>query len=179
MAARDDHTTTRCTERSPAGDRGTSVVEIMVAILLMGIVVSATLPALWVSVRASETSDETSEVLSALNDAANRVSRSGWTACPDTAAIGYESLVDAAGSVRSWPASALSVDTIEYWDADTATWTATNPFTAGGCTVDDTVLASQTLQRVTITATSPTREITRSIQVIVGDMSGQGVGDEL
>ncbi len=158
MAAHDDHTTRTDGDRSlRRGDRGASVVEIIVAIMLMGIVVSATLPALWVSVRASETSDETSEVLSALNDAANRVSRAGWTACPDTAAISYESLVDAAGSVRSWPASAMSVDSIDYWDVDSATWSATNPFAASGCTVDDTVLASQTLQRVTITATSPNR----------------------
>lgn len=168
---------TGCSDPLPSihRDRGASMVEILVSVLLMGIAVSTILPALWVSVRASQTSDSQAEVIAVLSDAANRLSRAGWVVCPeDDATGGYEVQVDAAAAEKGWGPSAVGITAISYWDPAAQVWTMTNTLEDGGCAgVDDSVTPDQTLQRVTVTAATPDGRFTRSIEVILGDMSGQ------
>jgi type II secretory pathway pseudopilin PulG len=170
----------RVTERSGSTsssdrDRGASMIEILISVLLMGIAVSTILPALWVSVRASQTSDSQAEVMAVLSDAANRLSRSGWVICPENDATGgYETQVDAAASEKGWGPDAVEITAISYWDPTTQVWATTNALEAGGCSgPDDSLTPDQTLQRVIVTAATPDGRFTRTIEVILGDMSGQ------
>jgi type II secretory pathway pseudopilin PulG len=162
-------------DSSTCSDRGASMIEILISVLLMGIAVSTILPALWVSVRASQTSDSQAEVMAVLSDAANRLSRSGWVICPESDATGgYEAQVDAAASEKGWGPDAVEVTTIMYWDPSTESWTPDNALVAGGCSgADDSITPDQTLQRVTVTASTPDGRFTRVIEVILGDMTGQ------
>jgi Tfp pilus assembly protein PilV len=157
------------------------MIEILISVLLMGIAVSAILPALWVSVRASQTSDSKAEVLAVLSDAANRLSRAGWVICPDADATGgYEAQVDAAAAEKGWGPDAVGITAISYWDPPTQRWTTTNALEAGGCSgADDSVTPDQTLQRVIVTAATPDGRFTQTIEVVLGDMSGQIASDDV
>jgi hypothetical protein len=156
-------------------DRGASMIEILVSILLMGVAVSTILPARWVSVRASQTSDSQAEVLAVLSDSANRLSRAGWVICPqDDATGGYKVQVDAAAAEKGWGPGAVGITAFSCWDLAAQIWTMTNTLEDGGCAgVDDSMTPDQTLQRVTVTAATPDGRFTRSIEVILGDMNDQ------
>lgn len=160
-------------------DVGATLVEMMVAMLLMAVAIAAVLPAMWVAVRASETSNSEAETIAVLTDASNRLTRSGWTVCPEDDGLGsYEAVVDAAAAEKGWGASALTIASVRYWEPSTQTWGTTNPLEAGGCLgLDDTVTADQSLQRVVIDARSPDGKFVRSLEVVIGDMSGQVTGD--
>jgi hypothetical protein len=160
---------------STARDTGASMIEILISVLLMGIAVSTILPALWVSVRASQISDSQAEVMAVLSDAANRLSRSGWVVCPDeNVSGGYEAQVDAAAAKQGWGPDAVEITAISYWDPTSQQWTSANALEAGGCSgADDSVTPDQTLQRVIVTAATPDGRFTRTIEVILGDMTGQ------
>jgi Tfp pilus assembly protein PilV len=168
-------TITATTDSSTGRDSGASMIEILISVLLMGIAVSTILPALWVSVRASQTSDSQAEVMAVLSDAANRLSRSGWVICPENDATGgYEAQADAAAAEKGWGPDAIGITMINYWDPSTQTWTTSNPLEQGGCSgADDSVTPDQTLQRVMVTAQTPDGRFTRTIEVILGDMTGQ------
>lgn len=173
--ARTRHTPSGVSDPSILGDRGASMIEILISVLLMGIAVSTILPALWVSVRASQTSDSQAEVMAVLSDASNRLSRSGWVICPESNSTGgYEAQVDAAAAEKGWGPDAVGITAIAYWDPSTQTWGSENGLEAGGCSgADDSITPDQTLQRVTVTASTPDGRFTRSIEVVIGDMSGQ------
>jgi type II secretory pathway pseudopilin PulG len=153
-------------------DRGATLVEVLVSVVLLGMVVSSILPAMWAAIRVSRVSDEQARVEAVLGSAVDRVSNYGWHPCPEAdAAGGYESKARNAAAIFDWPASTVDIVRIQYWDTSTRTWSDTNPVPDGDCT--RTVIAitkERTLQKVTIRVTSPSGDDSNQVDVVVGDI---------
>ena len=150
----------------PRRDAGTTFLEIMVAIVLLGMVVVGILAAMRTGVIASSTSREVAKVETALLNASDRVSRAPLKCAED----GYVPYVEAA--VASWEgdgAATVSVWHLQY-DPDSgvfapSTWVS-SPCPASG---------SAQVQRITITITGPDRGVSRSMDVIKSKVGGKNV----
>ncbi len=145
-------------------DRGFSLVEVVIAIVLMGTVVVAVLNAVSMSVRASSVSRSAAQVETAVVNAADRVNRAPKR-------CDYTIYVQAAVQTEGWSPDTASV-THEYYvpGADATvegTWetgTAGSPGCSGPAPTDLLV------QRVTISITSPDGKIRRNIEVVKSDV---------
>ncbi len=142
--------------RRANADGGFSFVEIIVAVSMMGVVVLAILTATRTSIRASSISYQSAQIETVLLNAADRVQRVNSVVCD------YEQYVDAAVP-QGW---------------DTALVTSSSQLlksTLTGNPVDDwqpcvSANAADAVVRVTISATSPTGDITRTMVVVKSDV---------
>ena len=147
--------------RDPTGDDGVTLVEIVISISLMGIVVVPLLLAVSSSIKSSNVSETAAQVETLLVNAVDRVNRaprSGTFACDLTSAV--EAAVETVG----WPTSAASVQQ-EYLDVS-GSWMPGDFGTAcpGGS------LTPGLTQRITITITDPDERVSRTLQVVRGDI---------
>lgn len=152
--------------RNGRGDRdgGFSIVEIVIAIVLMGVVVIAILNAVSTSVKASSVSRSAAQVETAIVNAADRVNRA-------PARCDYTIYAQAAVQTEGWEPDRATV-THEYYvpgpDATVeGTWqtgAAGSPGCPGAAPTDLLV------QRVTISITSPDGKVRRNVQVVKSDV---------
>lgn len=166
-------------------DKGFTITEVIISIMLMGTVITVILTAIFSIIRVSSSSDNTARVEAMLTSAADRLA--GWTylSCPEANQEGYYVIVKAAASDVGWNGDQINIVDISFWDpqlnaavgVDTPAadggWVDTNSLAGTtDCEEDVNLTTSRTLQRVTIEATSPDGRITRSLQVVksnVGD----------
>jgi prepilin-type N-terminal cleavage/methylation domain-containing protein len=94
---------------TPAPDRGFSLVEVVMAIALMGTVILAILDATFTSVKTSTTARESAEIQTVLQNAADRVNRAD-PGCD------YSVFVRSAVQAKGWPATQASA-TYQYYSA--------------------------------------------------------------
>ena len=141
-------------------DRGSTFVEIVIAITLMAIVVVPTLRAVITSIQASTSATSAAEVETALLNAVDRVNRSPADRCD------YHQYARAAVLTQGWAA-----DTVETEHAflDTslvpADWSIGADATVGeACPV--TGHRDDLIQQVSITVTSPDGKVSRTIKVV-------------
>ena len=142
-------------------DRGTSFIELLVAIVLLGTVVIAVLTAVRVTVIATTTEREHSRAEQWLESAAEELEITpfgncnvslGVAASAAAAHASYEAAVEGAPVPAGWDPSQISVATEIYvWDGSSWVLYAT----AGSC-LDDLGL---TLQRVSLTVENPDGKI--------------------
>lgn len=145
-------------------DKGFSIVEILVAIVLMGTVGIATMSATWAGVRASAQSRTAAHVETAIVNAVDRIIRAPKR-------CDYTIYAQAAVQTEGWPPSSATLIQ-EYYvpgpDAITnGQWlagAATAPACAGPAPADLLV------QRVTIQISSPDGGIRREIEVVKSDV---------
>jgi Tfp pilus assembly protein PilV len=137
-------------------DAGTTLVETLIAVTIMGMVVVALLAAVQMSIRSSALAFKASEVETVLLNASDRVTRAPQM-------CGYRVYVEAAALSEDWPASSVSVD-VERLVGETGTEADWRP---EGCS---SALEAFDVQRLTITATDPTGEITRTRVVVKSDV---------
>ena len=153
-------------------DDGYTLVEVLVSLVLMGMVVSSILPAMWSAVRVSRFSDTQAKVEAVLGSAVDRVSNYGWHPCPESDSLGgYAAKAKNAAAIFEWPVSTVQVLQVLYWDTSTKSWAATNPVPAGDC--GRTVISitkERTLQRVTLQVTSPDGQQTNQLDLVMGDI---------
>ena len=150
--------------RRRASGAGFSLVEVVIAISLLGIIVIAMIDAVATSVSLSSTSRAASQVETAVVNAADRINR---------APVGCDYLVYAQAAVQTqgWPASHATL-TQEYLvpgptpDAP-PTW-LTGSATAPACPGPEA--PDLLVQRVTITVRSPEAELARTIEVVKSDV---------
>jgi Tfp pilus assembly protein PilE len=148
----------------PRRDRGNTLIEIIITISLMGIVVGVMLSAVATSITASSTSLSSSQIETALVNAADRVNRAPKR-------CDYTIYAQAAAQTQGWPASSVTVTHQYYIPGATAqstgTWAVGDPLTPGcpGPTVPDLLV-----QRVTVNLTTPDGRVRRSIQVVKSDV---------
>jgi Tfp pilus assembly protein PilV len=145
-------------------DRGNTLIEVVITVVLMAIVVVPVLSAVRTSVAASSVSRSAAQVETALVNAADRVNRAPKR-------CNYTMYAQAAMRIQGWPASTASV-THEYYvpgvDARTpGTWKSGDALSPGCAGLAPTDLL---VQRVTINLTSPDGAIHRSIQVVKSDV---------
>lgn len=144
-------------DRSRGTDRGTTLVELVVTVMIMGVVIAPIMAAFASAVRASASRDRAATAETVIQNAADRVNRAPLR-------CDYTQYARAAAQTE-WGPSASSAATVSmsYW-VPGATPAATGSWAAGGGT-DCTNPKSLVVQRVTITVTSPSG-VVRKLQVV-------------
>ena len=145
-------------------DRGFTLIEVVIAIALLGIVVVAMMEAARTSVKASSSSRQAAQVETAVVNASDRVNRAPKR-------CDYTVYAQAAVQTQGWSPATATVAHEYYVPGATArdagswqTGAAGSPGCAGQAPTDLLV------QRVTITITSPEGDVRRTIQVVKSDV---------
>lgn len=150
-------------------DAGTTLVEVLIAIVILstaGIaIVSATLTTITVSGRSADRA----RISSVLSDAADRIIRSPYTPCGGSST--FLAPAQAAAASVGWPAGTVEIVSVDYWDADledgarpaAGAWVST-------CTPTAVLTPQRTLTRVTVRVTSPGGDTTRTQEVVRSDV---------
>jgi prepilin-type N-terminal cleavage/methylation domain-containing protein len=157
----------------PARDRGFSLVEVVMAIALMGTVVLAILDATFSSVKSSTTARESAEIQTVLQNAGDRVNRAD-PGCD------YSVFVKAAVQAKGWPSANASAAYQYYAPGVDALathpgqWMSTQPGNAPGPTNFDAcgptgVRTARLIQLVTISITDLSGH-QRTMQVMKSDV---------
>jgi len=145
-------------------DRGFSMVEIVISIVLLGTVVLAVLNATTVSIKASAVSRSAAQVETSIVNAADRVNRAPKR-------CDYTIYAQAAVQTEGWDPSTVSVAHEYYVVGSDATvegsWVQ-GPSGTPGC--EGPAPVDLLVQRVTISITSPDSKVTRTIQVVKSDV---------
>lgn len=134
-------------------DAGSTLLEIVVATVLLGTIVAALITAVLTMVRASSTVYEAAEVETVLLNAADQVERARQQ-------CDYDTIVDAAALAEGWDVDRVEV-TVELLVANTG-----NESTDWAPQDCSTAVRPFDVQRLTISATHPDQPITRSLQVV-------------
>jgi Tfp pilus assembly protein PilV len=145
--------------RKSTRDTGSSLIETVIAVSLMGLVVAGVLGAMWSSVRLSRFSDDQAKVEAVLGSAADRLANYAYIPCPNLDSNGgYLPIVQAAAGTVEWPADTVSLVSMRYWSPTSASqgsWTATNGLSGSQCNEAASLTTARTLQLITISVTSP------------------------
>ncbi len=162
--------TTRCdsaTRRAPALDRsadaGTTLVEILVAIVLLGTAVVAMLGALRASVTGSALNRDHANAHAWLQTASDVLYGSTLEDCgtetsPRTSEMiaAYQAIVQGTENPEGWPASNIRVASVEFWNGEDA---------YQGTCYDDSGI---NLQLITLEVRNLDGRIVESVQVVKG-----------
>lgn len=139
-------------------DAGSTLVEIIVAVVLLAIVVVPVLGGLVAATRASAVARASSNVETALINAVDRVNRAD---AKTNQLCDYYPYARAAVVTQGWSDSEVSVVN-EHLDLGAGSWAT------GGC--PSGLYQVGTVQRVTITIRDPQGHVTRSIKVVKSDV---------
>lgn len=145
-------------------DRGASLIEIVIAVSLLGVVVAAILTATATGIKVSSVDRAAAQVETAIVNASDRVNRAPKR-------CDYTIYAQAAVQTQGWDANRVSL-VQEYYvpgpNAGTSgTWHTGGPGAPAcpGPAPDDLLV-----QRVTLSITSPNGDVRRSIQVVKSDV---------
>jgi Tfp pilus assembly protein PilV len=140
-------------------DRGSSLIEVVIAVALMGIVVTGVLGAMWSAVRLSKFSDDQAKVEAVLGSAADRLANYAYIPCPaNNTNGGYLPIIQAAAGTVDWPTSSVTLTAMYFWNptsTSTGTWLTNNGLSGTECNETASLTTARTLQRITFTVTSP------------------------
>jgi type II secretory pathway pseudopilin PulG len=145
------------------GDDGITLIEIVITISLLGLVVVPILVAVTTSIKSSRVSESAAQVETLLVNAVDRVNRAPYEGAYKCVLTGA---VQAAAEAAGWPASSATVGH-EYLDKIDGTWKTDSTF---GTACPNGVWYLGIVQRITITVTSPDGGVSRSLQVVRGDL---------
>ncbi|NNE12085.1 MAG: type II secretion system protein [Ilumatobacter sp.] len=134
-----------------------TLIEMIVTIALLGLVVVGILGAVRASINASSVAYSTAELETVLVNAADRVDRA-------TQRCEYEAYVDAAALASGWPLDAITAD-VELLVANSG-----NPSTDWAPQACPADVRPFDVQRVTITASTPEGNATRTMIVVKSDV---------
>jgi prepilin-type N-terminal cleavage/methylation domain-containing protein len=144
-------------------DRGFTIVEVVMTIVLIALTILPILDATFTSIRASSTVREVAEVETVLQNAADRVNRAP-TRCD------YTQYIQAAALSEGWHANQVSA-VYQYYVPGTSALAATpGHWENNACPGDPMTRTPRLIQMVTITVRSETGSINRSIQVVKSDV---------
>lgn len=148
-------------------DRGVTLIEILVAIVLLGTVIAATLTTLRVTVSASALDRDHSNAHAWLQTAADMLYARELITCDstdkDTMISEYQATIQATDNPEDWSPSNIEVIGLEFWSIDidsngvgTEAWGAT-------CDAGDT-----NLQKLELRVTAEDGRIVEEVEVIIG-----------
>lgn len=145
-------------------DAGFSIIEIVIAIVLMGMVVVAILNAVSMSVKASSVSRSAAQVETAVVNAADRVNRAPKR-------CDYTIFAQAAVQTEGWNPDRATVAHEYYVPGSDATVQGTwQTGAAGSPGCPGPAPTDLLVQRVTISITSPDGRVRRNIEVMKSDV---------
>lgn len=151
--------TARTRRHGSSTDRGSSFVEVVIAVVLVGTTLVSLLSTVMATVTSSSQSRSLSQVNTVLQNAADRVNRAPKR-------CDYGVYVSAAAQSQGWSPS-TAVSTYEHYVPPTSP-TAAGTWAPGACPAGGAV--ELLVQRVTITVTSPDGKVSRSIEVGKSDV---------
>jgi len=157
-------------------DRGYTLIEMLISILLMSTVVLSIMGGMWAVVRASSQNDSRAKVQAILGSAGDAVVNYKHWNCPEINNAYLEYAQKGAKSV-GWPASTVQITRYQYWDPRDALWKDTNTVTGSGCDEKAGLTPNKTMQKLTITATSPNGQYVSSIEVVKADIRPEEIRD--
>ncbi|CAN5518046.1 hypothetical protein BH10ACT2_BH10ACT2_21930 [soil metagenome] len=140
-------------------DRGYTLTEVLVAIVLMGVAIMPIMTAGIVTIKASATSRTVARVETVLANAADRVNRAGES-------CNYDVYVQAAALAEGWTATQAAATYSYYVPAASPTTLGT--WVAGACPPGNR--PDGLVQKVTITVTGPNGHPTRTIAMVKSDV---------
>lgn len=142
-------------------DEGFSMVELVMTIVLIAIAIVPLMDATITSIRASTIAREAAEVETVLANAADRVNRAP-TLC------NYDIYAQAAALSKGWQASSVSVTYQYYVPGASALASDPGTWASGACPGGSRT--PRLIQLVTITISSPSEDVTRSVKVVKSDV---------
>jgi type II secretory pathway pseudopilin PulG len=142
-------------------DAGFSLVETLMTLTLVGMVIVPTIEATMVSVRASSRAREAAEVETVLQNAADRVNRAP-TNCD------YTVYVQAAAQAKGWDPGHAAASYQYYVPGSSALAATPGTWMTGAC--PGGVRTPRLIQLVTITITSESGKVQRTIRVVKSDV---------
>jgi prepilin-type N-terminal cleavage/methylation domain-containing protein len=157
-------------------DSGYTLVEMLIAIMLMGTIVLSIMGGMWAVVRASAQNDERAKVGAVLGAAGDGISNYRYIACPEIGS-GYEEFGQKAAASVGWPLSTVAIIEYQYWNPDTGTWDANNSIQGTDCNPNVGLTTSKTLQKLTIRATSPGGGYSATIDIVKSDIRPKEIKD--
>ena len=150
-------------------DRGSSLIEVVITVALMGIVVSGVLAAMWSAIRLSRFSDDQAKVEAVLGSAADRLANYAYIPCPtNNSNGGYLPIIQAAAGTVDWPTSSVALTGMYFWNptsVSSGTWITTNGLSGAECNETASLTTARTLQRITFMVTSPSG-YSKSLEVV-------------
>jgi Tfp pilus assembly protein PilV len=153
----------------PRSDAGTTLVEVLIATLILATAGIAILAATRTTITVSGRSADRARIASVLSDAADRIIRSPYTPCGGPSS--FLAQAQAAAGAVGWPADAVEIVSVDYWDADLED--ATRPVAGAWvstCTATAVLTPQRTLTRVTVRVTSPSGDTSRTQEVVRSDV---------
>ncbi|MEL6890153.1 MAG: type II secretion system protein [Actinomycetota bacterium] len=161
-------------------DAGFTLAENLIAMALMSTIVLTLILGTWVVIRTSKQNDELAKIEAVLGSAADRIANYRYIPCPENVtAGGYEEIGSAATAGVGWAPETVSISRYEYWDVDADAWTDSNAIDASGdCNTQVGLTTAATLQKVTVTVTTPDGGKSRSMEVVKADIRPTEVKDE-
>lgn len=149
------------TQRSsrPARDSGTSLIEIIIAIAIIGTIMVPVLMAMVGAIRSSSSARSVAETETVVLNAADRINRAPKK-------CDYSVYVQAAALAQGWPASQATLAQFHYVPG--ASPSQPGQWVSGAC--DAPTPGELLVQRVDITVKSPNGRIQRTIQVVKSDV---------
>jgi prepilin-type N-terminal cleavage/methylation domain-containing protein len=157
-------------------DRGYTLIEMLVAIALMGSIVLAIMGGMWAVVRASAQNDERAKVGAVLGAAGDGISNYRYIACPEVDG-GYEEFAQKAAASVGWPLGSVAIVNYQYWNPDTRNWDENNSIQGADCNPNVGLTTSKTLQKLTIRATSPSGSYSAAIDIVKSDIRPKEIKD--
>lgn len=160
---------------SPAGDDGYSLLEILVSLALMGTVMAAIMAALFSSIHASSGTDNTADLDAVIGAASDGLGDALFIPCPEEVTPNaYEQYADAGATAIGWPATAVQVVDVKYWDPSAppgpSAWVDSNGINGSECDQAVWMSSAKAMQKVVVRATTPDGVKTRTIEVVITDM---------
>ncbi|MCE9621901.1 MAG: prepilin-type N-terminal cleavage/methylation domain-containing protein [Actinomycetia bacterium] len=140
-------------------DRGYTLVEVLVAVVLMGVAIVPIMMAGIVTIKSSASSRNAARVETVLANAADRVNRAGES-------CNYDVYVQAAAQAEGWSAEQATATYSYYVPAASPTTLGT--WVAGAC--PGVTWPDGLVQKVTITVTAPNGHPTRTIEMVKSDV---------
>jgi prepilin-type N-terminal cleavage/methylation domain-containing protein len=145
-------------------DAGLTLIELIVSVVLLGMAGTAVLGALGATIRGSHALDQQVRAGTVLLAASEQLQRAAYVPCPhpEDPADAYRVAVEAAPAEVGWPADAISITGVRYWDVGAQAWSNTPP----PCADTSTISPSAHLQEVALVLGLPGGTSTRTLVVV-------------
>jgi prepilin-type N-terminal cleavage/methylation domain-containing protein len=148
------------------GDEGYSLLEILIAIAILGLAASAVLGAMAMSISSSRLHQHQATVQAVLVSAAENLKGATHVPCAsDTSPPAAYTSALTTGLPSGWDASDIEITSIKYW----GTFQSDGSLTFGSVCHDHSAEDPHHLltpQQITISATDPSSEVTRTLTLV-------------
>lgn len=157
-------------------DRGYTLIEMLIAIVLMGTIVLSIMGGMWAVVRASRQNDERAKVQAVLGAAGDRISSLEYDACPQDD-LSYEKFAQWAAESVGWEPGQVRIIDYKYWNPASDGWDANNSIQTADCNEMIGLTTSKTLQRLTLQATAPSGSYSATLDIVKANIAPKEVRD--